>query len=46
MRKTTLLLLLLVVLLLGAGGLFIVTWEIPPPTVQVEKVLPDDRFPQ
>ena len=46
MRKTTLLLLSLVVILVAAGGLFIVTWEIPPPTVQVEKVLPDDRFPK
>ena len=46
MRKTTLLLLSLAVLLVVAGGVFVVTWEIPPPSVQVEKVLSDDRFPQ
>ena len=45
MRKTTLLLLSLVVILVAAGGLFVLTWEIPPPTVPVEKVLSDDRFP-
>ena len=28
------------------GGFFIVTWEIPAPTTQVEKTIPDDRFPR
>ena len=40
-----LLLVLLLVLALG-GTVFLVTWEIPPPTSRVERVLPDDQFPR
>ena len=36
---------LLLVLVLG-GTVFLVTWEIPPPTARVERVLPDDTFPR
>jgi hypothetical protein len=39
--------LLLFLLLLGAvvaGGAFLATWEIPPPTRQVDKVIENDRF--
>lgn len=36
---------MLLVLVLG-GVIFLVTWEIPPPTAPVEVVLPDDRFPR
>ncbi len=39
------LILLAVVLLLG-GLIFVVTWDIPPPTRQVEIVIPDDRLPR
>ena len=39
------LLVLLVVIVLG-GTAFLVTWEIPPPTARVERVLPDDQFPR
>jgi hypothetical protein len=38
---------LLFLLILGAvvaGGAFLTTWEIPPPTRQVEKVIENDRF--
>ena len=35
---------IVIVALLGAGGTFLLTWDIPPPTASVEKVLPDDRF--
>jgi hypothetical protein len=38
-------LVLLLVLVLG-GTVFLVTWEIPPPTSRVERVLPDDTFPR
>jgi hypothetical protein len=34
------------VIVLAAGGFFVVTWEIPAPTTQVEKTIPDDRFPR
>jgi hypothetical protein len=40
-----LLLLALLVVLLG-GVIFLMTWEIPPPTEQVETVIPDDRLPR
>jgi hypothetical protein len=40
-----LLLVLLLVLVLG-GTVFLVTWEIPPPTARVERVVPDDKFPR
>lgn len=33
-----------VVLALVVG--FVVTWDVPPPTQQVEKVIPDERFPR
>ncbi len=39
------LILLAVVLLLG-GLIFVVTWDIPPPTRQVETVIPDERLPR
>jgi hypothetical protein len=34
------------VVVVAGGGLFLVTWEIPPPTTQVEKILPDETFPR
>ena len=39
------LLVLLLVLVLG-GAMFLVTWDIPPPTARVERVVPDDQFPR
>lgn len=36
---------LLLVMALG-GTVFLMTWEIPPPTARVERVLPDDQFPR
>ncbi|MGF1608934.1 MAG: hypothetical protein ACFCUQ_06035 [Kiloniellales bacterium] len=39
-------LLLLVVLLVVGGAVFMVTWEIEPPSVPAEKVIPNDRFPR
>lgn len=38
------LLLLILVLLLG-GAIFLITWDIPPPTAQVEEVIPDGSLP-
>lgn len=46
MSKTSKFLAFLLVIILAAGGFFIVTWEIPAPTTQVEKTIPDDRFPR
>lgn len=34
------------VVLVGGGVIFLATWDIPPPSRQVEKVLDDSRFPR
>ncbi len=39
------LLLILVIVLLG-GLIFVITWDIPPPTREVEVVIPDERLPR
>jgi hypothetical protein len=46
MPKKLILILALLVIVIVAGGLFAVTWDIPPPTTQVEKTIPDERFPR
>ena len=46
MRKLRFFVMSLLVIALVAGGVFLMTWEIPPPSKQVEKVIPDDRFPR
>tara|TARA_B100000029_G_C17504213_1_gene933843 strand:+ start:246 stop:386 length:141 start_codon:yes stop_codon:yes gene_type:complete len=28
------------------GAVFIATWKIPAPMMEVEKILPDNRFPR
>jgi hypothetical protein len=28
------------------GGMFLATWEIPPPTARVERILVVDQFPR
>jgi len=37
---------LLILVLVGGGAVFMATWDIPAPTRQVEKTLPDSRFPR
>ena len=39
---------LLIILLLAIVGaaVFLMTWDIPPPTAPVEKVVPNERFPR
>jgi len=37
---------LLVAVVLVGGAIFLATWDIPPPSAKVEKVLPNDRFPR
>jgi hypothetical protein len=33
-----------VVVVLG-GAIFLLTWDIPPPTAKVERVVPDSQLP-
>jgi hypothetical protein len=37
---------LLILALVGGGAVFLATWDIPAPTRQAEKTLPDSRFPR
>jgi hypothetical protein len=46
MRRLGLIVLLLVLAALVGGAVMLATWQIPPPTAPVEKVVPDDRFPR
>lgn len=46
MRKLYLTVLLLIFLAVAGGGVFLATWDIPPPSSTVQKVLPNDRFPK
>lgn len=38
--------LLAIAILLGlvGGGVFLMTWDIPPPSTTIEKVIPNERF--
>jgi hypothetical protein len=46
MSKRLLFVLSVLFVAVAGGGLFLATWEIPPPTTQVEKTLPDETFPR
>jgi|TARA_B100000614_G_scaffold134227_1_gene119432 hypothetical protein len=37
---------LLLIVLIGivGGGVFLMTWDIPPPSSTVEKIIPNDKF--
>ena len=43
MKKVSVIL-IVVVAVLVSGSLFLMTWDNPPPTQEVEKVLSNDRF--
>ncbi|MBI4967065.1 MAG: hypothetical protein IT565_01280 [Rhodospirillales bacterium] len=44
MKTLSRILVILVFLVLGAGVAFLATWDMPPPTAKVEKVIPNERF--
>ncbi len=46
MRKSSLFLIVIVLGVLVGGTVFLATWEIPPPSAKVEKVLSDEQFPR
>ena len=46
MRKSILTLLAVLALALAGLVAFLATWEIPPPTARIEKVIPNDRLPR
>ncbi|MEH6402220.1 MAG: hypothetical protein V7750_02530 [Sneathiella sp.] len=46
MSKFSLFLLFLITGLIVGGGVFLSAWDIPAPTVPVERVIPNDQFPK
>ncbi len=44
MPRLSHLLALLVVFAILGGAVFLMTWDIPPPTAKVERIIPDDQF--
>ena len=46
MKKFSMFVFILVAAVVVGGAVFLATWDIPAPTAQVEKVVPDDRFPR
>ena len=46
MGRVTLVLVLVVMLVALGGGLFLACWDFHVPRTQVERVLPDARFPK
>ncbi|WP_417518545.1 hypothetical protein [Minwuia sp.] len=46
MRRILLVMFALVFVLVAGGIAFVATTDIPPPSKQVRKVIPDDRFPK
>jgi len=34
----------LILLIVVGGGIFLATWDIPPPSTTVERPIPDSRF--
>ena len=46
MNKLAALLVILVLAVVIGGGIFLATFDIPPPAAKVEKVISDDRLPR
>ena len=46
MNKKYLLAISAVVVVAALGAVFVLTWDMPAPTRQVEKVIADERFPR
>jgi hypothetical protein len=46
MNKLAGLLVILVLAVVIGGGIFLATFDIPPPASKIEKVIPDERLPR
>jgi hypothetical protein len=46
MSKITGILVVLVLAVVVGGAVFLATWDLPPPTAKVEKVIPDEKLPR
>lgn len=45
-RKISLIFIIIVMLAVAGGAVFLATWDIPPPSKSVEKVIPDAKLPR
>ena len=45
MRNVSRIVILVVLAVIVGGAVFLATWDIPAPVAEVERVIPDDRFP-
>jgi hypothetical protein len=46
MSKIAGMLVVLVLAVVVGGGIFLATFDLPPPSAKIEKVIPDDRLPR
>ena len=46
MKNLSTLVFVLVVAIIVGGGVFLATWDIPAPINNVERTIPDDKFPK
>lgn len=46
MSKLAAVLVVLVLAVIVGGGIFLATFDLPPPSAKVEKVIPDDKLPR
>lgn len=45
-RRISLIIVVIAILVIAGGAVFLATWNIPPPTKSVEKVIPDAKLPR
>jgi len=46
MRKLASVVIFGALILLIGGGLFLAAWDIPVPATDIERIIPNDRFPR
>ena len=46
MKKLATIVIIGALIVLVGGGLFLATWGIPVPAAEVERTIPNDRFPR
>lgn len=46
MKKLASIIIIGALIVLVGGGLFLATWDIPVPATEIERTIPNDRFPR
>ena len=44
MKSLSRIMVMALLVIIAGGAIFLVTWDIPAPLAQVERVIPNDRF--